>query len=136
MDGNRTKRCTYVSQYIWLTFITLTVGCTVLDPATLEGRWRLRSVVARDSSSVHQLTAAVVTLLCSGGTIEFRTGKLLIPRESTRDTLRMDYHVRLDTLVLDIIENHSRVRLRIARLDEDQLQLEHAPWTLLFYRHQ
>jgi hypothetical protein len=108
----------------------------VLDPATLEGRWRLRSVVARDSSSVHQLTAAVVTLLCSGGTIEFRTGKLLIPRGSIRDTLRMDYHVRLDTLVLDIIENHSRVRLRIARLDEDQLQLEDAPWTLLFYRHQ
>ncbi len=135
MDGNRTKRCTYGSQYIWLAFITLTVGCTVLDPAMLEGRWQLRSVVARDSSAVHQLTAAVVTLLCSGGTIEFRTGKVLIPRGSTSDTLRMDYHVRLDTLVLDIIEDHSRVRLRIARLDEDELQLEHSPWTILFYRH-
>lgn len=114
----------------------LLAGCTVLEPALLEGRWELRSLTRRDLSAIGRIAAAFTTLALSGRTVEFRTGKLLIPLGPSSDTLRLDYRLRGDTLQLLPPGDEALVRLRVARLDQHELRLENSEWMLLFYRQQ
>ncbi|RMF34816.1 MAG: hypothetical protein D6747_03970 [Chlorobiota bacterium] len=116
--------------------VALALGCTVLEPAMLEGRWELHSLTRRDSSAIGRIAAAFTTLALSGRTVEFRAGQLLLPLGPSSDTLRLNYRLRGDTLQLLLPGEEARVRLRVARLDQHELRLDNAEWMLLFYRLQ
>ncbi len=116
--------------------VVLALGCTVLEPAMLEGRWKLHSLTRRDSSAVGRIAAALTTLALSGSTVEFRAGQLLLPLGPGSDTLRVDYRFRGDTLRLLLPGDDAVVRLHITRLDQHELRLDNAEWMLLFYRQQ
>lgn len=97
--------------------VALAVGCTVLEPALLEGRWQLHTLTRRDSNAVGRIAAAFATLALSGRTVAFHAGQLLIPLGMSDDTLRLDYRLRGDTLQLLVPGDEAIVRLHIARLD-------------------
>jgi hypothetical protein len=112
----------------------LLAACMRLDPALLEGNWRLEEIVPADSNDRGAaLVLGIASSIARGTTIAFRSGRLSVPLVGS-DTLRFDYRVRSDSLVL--LSGATTIeRFRIARLDHDELRLQQRSVQFVFRRN-
>lgn len=133
MDGKRSKLCTCAKQLVWSVALTMLVSCSVIDPATLEGRWAIDDIATTSESIVLNLAATATATLVRGSTIEFRNGRVLIPVARV-DTVWFDYRIRSRQLELLTASERVVARFEIVDLSHSVLRLRYGDVLLVLNR--
>lgn len=135
MDGEH-SRLSMFAKYLCGGIATgslLVSGCTVLEPALLEGRWSVTDIAITHTSTRAHPASIIATTLVQGTTIEFCQGQVLIPL-GKQDTLRFSYILRGSTLVLRSSLDQTLLEWRVVKLDHSSLQLSTGYVAIGFHR--